>query len=179
MRITLRICRILMWVAFIWTLLAQIVAMIGIKTYSAFFNISEMIISLVVLTVGMLLFTVLKNKRLIGLIIATVSLVFCVIAAVKISETFVTGIDVAGGEFGISGFKLVFRHLTNFIVWICMIIIWLIERFKRQQAERIASGAYTGHYDLSGETLFSDKMQDTRHVKRSVRAKQKQDELES
>ena len=165
MRIALRTCRILMWVTLAWTLVAQIVAMIGIKTYSPFFNITEMILSLAGLAMGVLLFTVLKNKRLIGLIVATVSLIFCVIAAVKISDTFTVGIALAGGEFGIAGWDLVLRHLTNFAVVICMGIVYLIERFQKQQAERIAAGAYVSRYDLSGESLFSDKPTDN-HTKK-------------
>ena len=165
MRIVLKICRIGMWVTMVWTLLAQIVAMIGIKTYSPFFNITEMIISLAGLTVGVLLFTLLKNKRLIGLIVAAASLIFCVIAAVKISDTFTVGIALAGGEFGIAGWDLVLRHLTNFAVVALMVPIWLADRFKKEQAARIAAGEYISRYDLSGESVFSDKPVDNRTKK--------------
>jgi len=178
MRITKKLCRILMWIVFIWTLLAQVLAIIGISTYTPEFNTIEIILSLALLIIGMLLFTILKKKRIIGLCVAIVSLVFCVIAAIKISDTFIperfaenVGEHVALTP-NLSNWDLVFRHLTNFVVVALMGILWKWERDAQLQAKREAAGEYVSQYDLSGDAIFSDKPAQSHPVKRSVRARQ-------
>ena len=159
--ILLRVVKVLTWLAFIWSMAAQGLAVLGIKlNYPRDFNLIEIAISAVLLTGGIVTFAAVRRNRLIGLIIAVASLPFCVFAALRIKEAFPVTIHATGLEHGLSTADLILRHFSPFAVVLLMAIWWGMERiFKKHKEWREAHLTKDSLADID-EPLFADLEED-------------------
>ncbi len=173
MRKILWVSNTLMWLIYIWTMLAQVMAITGLMRYSPSFNLIELILSVSFLTIAMLLYTIFRKHRLISVIAATISLIFCILAAVKLADQFLLPNIVPGTDnTGLTNLDLTFRHLTTIFVWLFMVVGWLISRQLLKDAQAALHTDYTGQFDLSGPSIFADSSQEKEHPqKRSVRTR--------
>ena len=170
----IRVCSTIMWIIFVWTMGSLVMAVTALPSH---FNPTGMIATMVLLTLGVLSYTLFKKHRWIAAVLFTLALIPCIINAVELHEAFPTGISSTGKNAGITGVDLAFKYLTATYAWPFVIAGWLFSRSK-YKAEREAEGKdYKGQFDLSGDPIFSDRIPEDDHPqKRSVRARMKKEQ---
>ena len=166
MRIAALICKILMWITFAVTGFFQSLALIGIlirnrdagaqgladKIYNPFF----FILAIALAAAGVILFACLKKKKYIGLSASAVSSLLFVIVAFDMSRKFAEQ-AIAGGFRGLTMTDAVLRHMSPVLITLFMLLAWLFERqWKKDESLAAMFSSKQSHFDLGGETLFSD-----------------------
>ena len=121
------------------------------------FNIWPLVSACVLIVAAVVLFTVLKRHRYVGLLIAVAAAVIFLVVALDLSRAFPLQIGTGGVDRGLTTWKIVYRHCSMLLVPLFMLPAWLCERaaVKAEELRRVKEAGRT-HIDLSGSPLFTD-----------------------
>ena len=158
----IRVCSTIMWIIFAWTMASLLMAVTALPSR---FNPTGMIATMVLLTLGMISYTVFKKHRWIAAVLVTLAAVACIITAIDLHEAFPIGITSTGKDGGITGVDLAVKYLTATYVWPFMIAGWLFSRVKYKDETAETQVAYTSQFDSLADTA------DSQPAKRSKKSK--------
>lgn len=160
------ISKIAMWVALVVTGAFQVLAIFGISMNNQQavaidkpekqYNLTFLVLCIVLFVLAVILFTVMKKHRYIGVIVAVVAAFMMIGVALDLGRVFTVSIQ-ATGEQGLTTWRMVWRHMSPVLVTVCMISAWLFGRVvdKRREAAALAAGPSQYHFD--DKILFSDE----------------------
>jgi hypothetical protein len=108
-----------------------------------------LVVATLLMIIGVVLFTVLKKLRYIGILISVVAAVVMLMVALELGRLYPPSIGTTG-TVGLTTWKLIWRHIGISAVPLFMLIAWLADRqiTKSYSLERKIG------YNLSGEPLF-------------------------
>ena len=166
MRTISSLSRVLMWIAFGITTLIQVAAMYGISANNeqavkldqtdAVYDLTPFILAVVLMAIGVILFTVLKKHRVIGLCISAVASVAFIFIALDLANEFGVHIGSSGEDVGLSSWDVVYRHMSPVLVTAFMLVSWFFAR-SADKVDALAAAAWgKSSYDLSGTPIFAD-----------------------
>ncbi len=166
MRTTAAVTRVLMWVFFAFSLLMQGMSIFAIEFVNnqrarelnmpkSVYNVAPLLIFTLLLIAAVVLFTVLKKHRYIGMILAAVTAIAFVVIALDLGRVFASQIGSGGQDVGLNTWDMVYRHMSPVLVAVFMLPTWLFGR-AADRADEAAAITGGSHFDLSGDALFSD-----------------------
>ena len=138
MRTLSTISKTLMWISLVIYLLFQTLAIISLMDNNAHAISSEqpdkvydpvpLLIGTVLMLLAVIMFTIMKRRRYIGVILAVISALVMLVVALDLGRTFPVVIGTDGMDKGLSTWKLIWRHIGIAVVPIFMLFGWLAER---------------------------------------------------
>lgn len=173
-------CKVLMWITFVVYAAMQLGAAFSIQfVYNAkiaaagkpeeMYNAVPLVVATAVMTAAVILFTVWKKRRYVGLLLAALAWVAILVIGLDLGREFPSRVSSGNITTGLDTTKVVLRHIGIVLVPILMLPAWLCERaavrrdrLRREQEEKKG-------YNLSGGPLFTDDGSPVHSLKRSVR----------
>ena len=118
------------------------------------------IASMVALLAAFILCKVFKKQENLSLIPLSIGLlagVAALVVALELKNLLPVQVGLQYDEQGINDWRLVWRHLTPVAAGLFVAVsAWLNRRVCRDERIAAENAAYTDHYDLSGDPVFSD-----------------------
>lgn len=143
----------LMWILLVPVLGIQVMVMIGISLGKQM-GITLLVIASVLLAAAAVLFGVLRKKKGIAMLVATVAAVLFIVFAITVYNTFKLNFGVTDVSGGISAFDFVYRHISPLLVVLFMLFYWICWRAWHKEELRREEEAAPSHYlDLGDFTL--------------------------
>ena len=160
------VSKIAMWTALVITGAFQVLAILGISMNNQQaialnkpekqYNLTFLVLCVVLFVLAVVLFTVLKKRRYIGVIIAVVAAFVLVGVALDLGRVFAVSIQ-ATGEQGLSTWRMIWRHMSPVLITAFMICAWLFGRAADKKREAAALAAGPGKYHFDDKILFADE----------------------
>ena len=183
MRTVSKIFRILMWIAVVFYAALQGLAAYGLSLNNAnaiaadnkdkVYNILPLMCMALIMVAAVVLFTVLKKKRYIGLCFAIIAAIGMLVVGLDMGRKFPVTVSSTDVDVGLSIGKMIWRHYGIAIVPVFMLVAWLFERSADKSDELYRAMHFKSGYDLSGNAIFSDNEAETKNenkrLKRSMR----------
>ena len=176
MRTASTVAKVIMWIAVVFYVLLQLAAIVSIQLGNnttvieqgrpeEVYNIVPLLVTTVAMLAAVILFTVWKKRRYIGVLIALAAGVAIVVIAFDLGREF---------PVRVSGYD---TDLGMVLVPLAMIPAWLCERAYMKSAEFQISLSREPSYDLSGAAIFVDEegrreVLAEHRLKKSLRKKQ-------
>lgn len=118
------------------------------------------IASVAVLLIAFILCKVFKKQEklsLIPMVVGLVAAVAALVVALDLKGLLPVQVGLQYDEQGLTAWRLIWRHLTPVAAGLLAAVsAWLNRRICRDERIAAENAAYTDHYDLSGDPVFSD-----------------------
>lgn len=168
MRTASTVAKVIMWIAVVFYVLLQLAAIVSIQLGNnttvieqgrpeEVYNIVPLLVTTVAMLAAVILFTVWKKRRYIGVLIALAAGVASVVIAFDLGREFPVRVSGYDTDPGLTTWKLIWRHFGMVLVPLAMIPAWLCERAYMKSAEFQISLSREPSYDLSGAAIFADE----------------------
>ena len=177
------ICKLLMWCSIVFYTMIQALTVFGLTSNNlkavkagqldSVYGIGPLVTATLMMLIAVILFTIIKKRKFIGIVIAAVAAALMLVVALDLGRTFSSSIGTGGIDVGLSTWKLVWRHIGMAIIPALMLFAWLFQRCADKADEQFMKDKKG--YDLSGQAIFTDtedveeKCIKPRRPKRSVR----------
>lgn len=178
MRVLSRIFKTFMWIVLAIYLLFQALAVYGLLQNNAaavqndmpekVYNIAPLLCAAGMMLLATILFTVLKNHRYIGFILALIAAGVMLVVALALQKAFPVYITSSEKDIGLSTAKLFINHIGIALVPVFMVPAWICDRIAGKNEEMAAAMAESSGYHFSDETIFTDVDNSGRPSKREV-----------
>lgn len=195
MRTLSNIFKAMMWVILVIYLFFQALAVYGLMQNNADAiqnNMTEMIVNYVplicaavMMLLAVILFTVFKKHRYIGLIVAVIAAGVMLVVALSLRRAFPVYVSSSGKDTGLTIAKLFINHIGIALVPILMIPAWLFERIAIKNEDMAKAISENSGYHFSDDAIFTDvdnsgkpteKSVPAHRMKRSLRNKKNKEE---
>lgn len=195
MRALSNVFKTLMWVIMVIYLFFQALAVYGLVQNNAdavqngmtekIINYVPLICAAVMMLLAVILFTVFKKHRYIGLVVAIIAAGVMLVVALSLQRAFPVYVSSSGKDTGLTTAKLFINHIGIALVPIFMIPAWLFERIAIKSEEMAKAMAENSGYHFSDEAIFTDvdnsgrpteKPVSVHRMKRSLRNKKNKEE---
>ncbi len=145
----------LIWIFTVLYMALQGLAVYALSMNNDNYNVLPLAGVSVLMLTGVILFMVLTKRRSIGMIVAFVAAIGMLVVALDLGRQFPVSIGSSDTDYGLSLWKLIWRHYGIAIIPVLMLPAWLCER-AANKADEMANMLYKPKYDLSGGAIFSD-----------------------
>lgn len=140
------ICRVLMWIFFAYVILMQSFVTLGIIA-GGDVSAAPIVASTLLMTIAVILFATLPHRgKTIALILAVVAAALFIAVAVWLSKEFPPHLNAQGGDSGMTGWRIVYRHLSPILIPVLMLPVWLESRADYLEARERAKREAPDHY---------------------------------
>ncbi len=140
------VCRVLMWIFFAYVILMQSFVTLGIIA-GGDVSAAPIVATTLLMTLAVILFAALPHRgKTVALLLAVVAAALFIAIAVWLYKEFPPHINVHGGDSGMTGWRIVYRHLTPILIPVLMLPVWIESRAffleAREKAKREAPDTY-------------------------------------
>lgn len=178
MRALSNIFKALIWAVLAVYLFFQTLAVYGLLQNNAaavqndmpekIFNYVPLICAAVMMLLAVILFTVFKKHRYIGIIVAVIAAGVMLVVALSLQKAFPVYVSSSGKDPGLTTAKLFINHIGIALVPILMIPAWIFERIAIKNEDMAKAMAESSGYHFSEETIFTDVDNSGRPTDKSV-----------
>ncbi len=173
------ICRVLVWITLVVSTAFQTFAMVAIKNGGTEFSIVPMVIATVLMAVAVILFFVLPRYKMIPLLATVAAAVLFIIVAIWLSKEFTVRLGSDGNNWGLTGWRLAYRHLLPVPIPLLLFPLWLEYRSERKMrmiaAAELEPESYLDLIDKDFRIRVSDE-EEKIPAKRSVRTRRRKEQ---
>lgn len=140
------ICRVLLWILFAFVMVIQCFVTLSIVA-GGDVSAAPVVAATLLMTLAVILFAALSHRgKTVALLLAVVAAVAFIGIAVWLYKEFPPHINVHGGDSGMTGWRILYRHLSPVLIPVLMLPVWLESRMTfleaREKAAREAPETY-------------------------------------
>ncbi len=140
------ICRVLLWIVFAYVMIMQTLVTLSIIA-GGDVSAAPVVATSLLMALAVILFATLPHRgKTIALLLAVAAAILFILIAVWLYKEFPPHINVHGGDSGMTGWRIIYRHLTPILIPVLMLPMWIESRIRfleaREKAAREAPETY-------------------------------------
>ncbi len=140
------ICRVLLWIVFAYVMIMQTLVTVSIIV-GGDVSAAPIVATSLLMALAVILFATLPHRgKTIALLLAVVAAILFIAIAVWLYYQFPPHINVHGDDSGMTGWRIIYRHLTPILIPVLMLPVWSESRMiffeAREKAKREAPETY-------------------------------------